>query len=58
MEGRRTAAEYYGSTPTAVDFPVNAMNPSLMLDLDQVKQALDDPSIALLDVRDIDEWIG
>ena len=29
-----------------------------MLDADQVKQALDDPFIALLDVRDIDEWIG
>ena len=44
--------------PTAVDFPVDAINSSLMLDANQVKQALDDPSIALLDVRDIDEWIG
>lgn len=44
--------------PTAADFPVDAINASLMLDADQMKQALDDPSIALLDVRDIDEWIG
>jgi thiosulfate/3-mercaptopyruvate sulfurtransferase len=43
--------------PTAVKFP-HAINSSLMLTAGQVKQALSDPEIALLDVRDIDEWIG
>lgn len=44
--------------PAPVEFPAHAVNESLMLNVEQVKQALNDPSIALLDVRDIDEWIG
>jgi len=44
--------------PTPVKFPELPMNTALMLTTEQVKQALDDSSIALLDVRDIDEWIG
>lgn len=43
--------------PQSVDFPYS-INESLMLNAEQVEQALDDPAIALLDVRDIDEWIG
>ncbi|MFK7859219.1 MAG: sulfurtransferase [Granulosicoccus sp.] len=44
--------------PTPAAFPLDSINGALMLTIDQVRQALGDPSIALLDVRDIDEWMG
>lgn len=45
-------------TPVAAEFPMDNIDSSLMLSAKQVKEALDNPEIALLDVRDIDEWIG
>jgi len=46
-------------TVTPAKFPIDpAAAPLLMADLDEVKDALYDGSITLLDVRDIDEWIG
>lgn len=45
-------------TPVPASFPTDAINSSLMLNVEQVKAAIDNPEIALLDVRDIDEWIG
>lgn len=42
----------------ATQFPMDNINSALMLNVEQMKAALDNPDIALLDVRDIDEWIG
>ncbi|MFY0615377.1 MAG: sulfurtransferase [Hyphomicrobiaceae bacterium] len=39
-------------------FPVDLAGGSLMSDVEEVKAALVDPSVVLLDVRDVDEWIG
>jgi len=43
--------------PVPVEFPME-INSALMLDAEQIQNAIPDDSIALLDVRDIDEWIG
>ena len=39
-------------------FPVDPQAASLLLTKDDVVAALDNPAIALLDVRDVDEWIA
>ncbi len=46
------------ATPAAKAFPtVPAMSP-VMIDLDAMMTAIDNPAIVKLDVRDVDEWIG
>jgi thiosulfate/3-mercaptopyruvate sulfurtransferase len=45
-------------TPTPAEFTVDPAAASIMLTKDDVLAALDSPEIALLDVRDVDEWIG
>lgn len=44
--------------PQPVPFPIDPGAASLMADVGDVKAALQDPSTVLLDVRDVDEWIG
>ncbi len=47
------------TTPTvAVDFPVDPSGAALMLTAEDVMAALKDPSVAILDVRDVDEWVA
>jgi len=46
------------ATPKPAKFVAEAPDASLMLDKDDVLEALGKSSIALLDVRDVDEWIG
>ena len=46
------------STPKAKTFPASAAGEHMMLDKDDMLQALDDAAIVKLDVRDVDEWIG
>lgn len=44
--------------PAAADFPVSDAGTGLMLTREDVLAALDSPDTVLLDVRDVDEWIG
>ena len=44
--------------PVAAEFPLKDTGHDLMIDKDDVLKALDDNSIVLLDVRDVDEWVG
>lgn len=44
--------------PTSAIFPVDASAASLLLTKDDMLAALENPEIALLDVRDVDEWIA
>lgn len=57
-----TGAGYTTSTdavaPVAADFPETEGKPYLMADVSLVKAAIDEASTVLLDVRDVDEWIG
>ncbi|MCW8305825.1 sulfurtransferase [Acidiphilium sp. PA] len=46
------------ATPTPAAFPVTDAGKGLILTKDDILAALDDKSIALLDVRDVDEWVG
>ncbi len=46
------------STPQPKAFPASAAGEHMMLDKDDMLQALDDAEIVKLDVRDVDEWIG
>ncbi|GAC1340063.1 MAG: sulfurtransferase [Acetobacteraceae bacterium] len=46
------------ATPTPRPFPRSEEGAALMLDREAVKAALGDESIVLLDVRDVDEWVG
>ncbi len=46
------------AAPTAKTFPIVDTGKSLMIDREEMLAALDDPSIAKLDVRDVDEWVG
>jgi thiosulfate/3-mercaptopyruvate sulfurtransferase len=43
---------------TPVEFPLVDTGTELLIGKDEVLAALDDESVVLLDVRDIDEWIG
>lgn len=45
-------------TPTPASFPVDPASAALMLTADDVMTALNDPSVAILDVRDVDEWVA
>ncbi len=55
-EGLPTATE--ASTPAAASFPIDPAGATVMVDKDVVLTAINDSSAVLLDVRDIDEWIG
>ncbi len=44
--------------PKPKSFPITDAGKSLMLTRDDVEAALNDPAIAMLDVRDVDEWIA
>lgn len=44
--------------PTPATFPIDPAGASLMLTVEDVKASLGDPNIAILDVRDVDEWIA
>ena len=46
------------STPKPAKFPLVDTGASLMIGRDEMVAALGDPAIALLDVRDVDEWVG
>lgn len=45
-------------SPTAADFPIVPEAGSILIDAKAMLAALNRPEIALLDVRDVDEWIG
>lgn len=45
-------------TVTAKNFPVDPRGDRILVDLDRMKSAVNDPRIIKLDVRDVDEWIG
>lgn len=44
--------------PTPASFPIDPAGAALMLTAEDVKASLGNPEIALLDVRDVDEWIA
>ena len=46
------------ATPTPADFPLDPAGASVLLTKDDILTALDTPGAVLLDVRDVDEWIG
>ncbi|MBW4036943.1 MAG: sulfurtransferase [Proteobacteria bacterium] len=54
--GMPTSTE--AATPTPATFPMTDAGKDLILTKDDVLAALDDKSIVLLDVRDVDEWVG
>ncbi len=45
-------------SPTPATFPVDETAGAILLDAAAMLGALDKPEIAILDVRDVDEWIG
>ena len=46
------------SVPAPKAFPVDPQAASLIVDAKTMLEAVDDPNIIKLDVRDVDEWIG
>ena len=56
MKGLPTTTEV--PTPKAASFAVKPEAGSILIDAGTMMAALDNPGIALLDVRDVDEWIG
>lgn len=46
------------SVPAAASFPIDPAGAALMLTAEDVMGALNDPSVAILDVRDVDEWVA
>ncbi len=45
-------------SPTPATFTIDPAAAALMLDVEDMKAALDDAAVTLLDVRDVDEWIA
>lgn len=45
-------------SPAPASFAINPDAAALMLTVDDMKAALETPDIALLDVRDVDEWVA
>lgn len=45
-------------SPSPATFTIDPAAADLMLDLEDMKAALNDPTVTLLDVRDVDEWIA
>lgn len=54
--GMETSTAPATTMPTT--FPIDASAAGIMIDAKTMLAALDNPSIAVLDVRDVDEWIG
>lgn len=46
------------SEPTPAEFPVSPSGAQLIVDAGTMLEAVGDPNIVKLDVRDVDEWIG
>ncbi|MBN2629615.1 MAG: sulfurtransferase [Rhodobacteraceae bacterium] len=46
------------TAPVPAAFPVDPGAAAIMMDAHAMKAAMDDPDAVILDVRDIDEWIG
>lgn len=46
------------SSPEPRSFPVDSRAANLIVDAETMLEAVNDPSIVKLDVRDVDEWIG
>lgn len=46
------------STPTPVKFPHASEGLGILVDLKGMQQAVADPHVVKLDVRDVDEWLG
>ena len=46
------------AAPAAKSFPLIDTGTSMMIGRDEMLAALDDSSIVMLDVRDVDEWVG
>src|SRR6266581_628225 len=46
------------STPAPKVLPVDPTAESILVNLAEMKEIVDDPSIVKLDVRDVDEWIA
>ncbi|MCT4685268.1 MAG: sulfurtransferase [Roseicyclus sp.] len=46
------------SVPTPADFPLDPAGATVLLTKDDILSALETPGAVLLDVRDVDEWIG
>jgi thiosulfate/3-mercaptopyruvate sulfurtransferase len=44
--------------PTAATCPVDPAGASLMLTAEDIMGVLNDPGVAILDVRDVDEWVA
>lgn len=45
-------------TPKPVRFPLAVEGSSILVGLEEMKEAVADPHVVKLDVRDVDEWIG
>lgn len=45
-------------SPAPANFSIDPSAASVMLNIDDMKAALDDETVTLLDVRDVDEWIA
>jgi thiosulfate/3-mercaptopyruvate sulfurtransferase len=56
MKGLPTTTDV--PTPTAASFVIKPEAGSILIDAGTMQGALGNPSIAILDVRDVDEWIG
>ncbi|MFT7449101.1 MAG: thiosulfate/3-mercaptopyruvate sulfurtransferase [Glaciecola sp.] len=46
------------ASPTPATFTIDPSAAALMLDVEDIKSALGDAAVTLLDVRDVDEWIA
>jgi thiosulfate/3-mercaptopyruvate sulfurtransferase len=46
------------ATPVPADFPIDPAGASVLIDWKDMLAALEKPQIAILDVRDVDEWIA
>ncbi len=55
-EGLPVSSE--AATPVPAGFEIDESAAALMMDMEDMKAAIDDPAAVILDVRDIDEWIG
>ncbi len=55
-EGHPTTTEV--AEPTPAEFPVSPSGAQLIVDAATMLDAVGDPNIVKLDVRDVDEWIG
>jgi thiosulfate/3-mercaptopyruvate sulfurtransferase len=46
------------ATPTPADFPIDPAGAAIFVDAQQMLAASATPGVAIVDVRDVDEWIG